>query len=97
MQNISEKAGLSVKYTNHCIRASTVTTLLEAGVDPTLIVHITKHKNVASLQHYVSDLSDKQKRETQDILSKAMSTIEEEPALQPPEFQDIFADYEPPQ
>ena len=76
MTNISKKAGLSTTYTCHCVRASTITTLLESGVDPTVIVQITKHKNVSSLQHYVSGLSDKEHQKTHDILARALSSVQ---------------------
>ena len=33
MKCLSQKAGLSYMYTNHCVRASTVTTLYRAGID----------------------------------------------------------------
>ena len=32
-KNISSKAELSERYTNHCIRASTITALYQRGVD----------------------------------------------------------------
>ena len=76
MPNISKKAGLSITYTCHCVRASTITTLLESGVDPAIIVQITKHKNVSSLQHYVSDLSDRQQQKTHNILASAMCSAD---------------------
>ena len=75
MPNLSKKAGLSHTYTCHCVRASTITTLLESGVDPAIIIQITKHKNVSSLQHYVSDLSDKQQQKTHNILASALSSV----------------------
>ena len=65
------------KSSCHCVRASTVPTLLQANVDPTLIMQVTKHKNIGSLQHYISDLSDKQQRNTSNILSVALSGTNE--------------------
>ena len=67
MPNVSKKAGLSAVYTCHCVRASTITNLLKAGVDSSVIIQITKHKNVGSLHHYVSDLNDKQHHENSEI------------------------------
>ena len=72
MKNISKKAGLSAEYTCHCVIASTITKLLENGVDPTIVIQVTKHKNVSSLKHYVSELTDRQHQKTHDILASAM-------------------------
>ena len=71
MQRISKKAGLSETYSCHSVRASTVTTLGHAGVESRLICGITKHKNEASLKHYVSEMSTDQKHACGQILSDA--------------------------
>ena len=39
MKSLSQKAGLSRSYTNHCVRASTVTTLYRAGIDTQQMCH----------------------------------------------------------
>ena len=70
MQNISKKADLSQVYTAHCLRASTVTSLHLAGVQPKQICSITKHRNEQSLAPYIHDSSSAQKRSCSDILSK---------------------------
>ena len=44
MQTISRKAGLSTMYTNHCVRATTITSLFQAGVDSKRICSITKQE-----------------------------------------------------
>ena len=72
MKEISKKAGLSQIYTNHCVRASTVTHLYQAGVDTQQICTITKHKNESTLSHYISSTSDEQKRSTSQLLSKSL-------------------------
>ena len=46
MKVISEKAGLSAIYTNHCIRATLVSKLHHAGVSAQGIMSISGHKNV---------------------------------------------------
>ena len=71
MPSISKHAGLSTVYTNHSVRASTVTTLYRAGVPAQSIMAITKHKNASSLSHYVSEISDAQKRGCSDVLTKS--------------------------
>lgn len=72
MKNISQKAGLSQVYTNHCVRASTVTTLYRAGIDTRQICSITKHKNEDTLTHYISSSSDAQKQKASSVLSMAL-------------------------
>ena len=68
MERISIKAELSERYTNHCIRASTVT-LFQHGVDARKICVITKHKDERSLTNYISETTSAQKRECSQILS----------------------------
>lgn len=72
MQRISEKANLSKRYTCHSVRASSITTLYQAGVSVDKIIAITRHKNTSSLKHYVSGLSTKQKQECSTILSSSV-------------------------
>lgn len=71
MENISLKAELSEKYTNHCIRASTVTSLFQRGVDAKQICEITKHKDERSLTHYIPQTSSAQKRHCSRLLQEA--------------------------
>ena len=72
MPTLSRKAGLSQVYTNHCVRASTVTALHTAGIEGQRICQLTKHKNESSLAHYVSGSSSAQKRECSEILSGSL-------------------------
>ena len=71
MENISSKAELSERYTNHCIRASTITALYQRGVDAKQICAITKHKDERSLSHYISQTTSKQKRQCSRLLQEA--------------------------
>ncbi len=68
MAKLSEDAGLSRRYTNHCVRATTITMLSHAGVSNRAITRITKHRNEGSLKHYEQDSSENQKRNFADIL-----------------------------
>ena len=72
MQRISEKSGLSMRYTCHSVRASCISTLFQAGVSVEKIVSITGHKNVSSLKHYISGMSSAQKEECSSILSSSV-------------------------
>ena len=52
MRNLSKAAQLSQVYTNHCLRATTVRHLKEAGVEDRTICEVSGHKNPASLAAY---------------------------------------------
>ena len=71
---ILRKTGLSQVYTAHCVRASTITSLHQAGVDAKQICAITKHKNEQSLNFYIQDSSSAQKRACSTILSRPFVT-----------------------
>ena len=65
MERIFIKAELSEPYTNHCIRASTVTSLFQRGVDARKICAITKHIDERSLSHYIGETTSAQKKSVQ--------------------------------
>lgn len=53
MQTLSEKAKLSTRYTNHCLRVTGVNVLHENGLSNEEITNITGHKNPKSVQRYL--------------------------------------------
>lgn len=53
MSNLSKEACLSVRYTNHCIRAMVSSTLNKAGFSSSSIMSVTGHRNVQNLTHYI--------------------------------------------
>lgn len=59
LSTISEKAGLKKRYTNHCLRVTTVTVLKEQGYSNEEVASVTGHKNVASVQKYSRNRTDK--------------------------------------
>ena len=61
MKNISERAKLSQIYTNHQICKTMATALYRSSFGLKEIPHITKHKNLDSLKHYVAGPSYKDK------------------------------------
>lgn len=71
MSVISDKAGLKNRYTNHCIRATTVTRLRDDGVDPQDIVAVTGHRCVASIGAY-SKTNLAKRKEMSHTLSKVL-------------------------
>jgi len=74
MKEISTKAKLSKVYTNHCVRATTITLWSQAGLsDRHRIYHISEHRSPNSLQHYRdSRPSSTQLRKCSDVLSSAL-------------------------
>ena len=72
MARISEHAQLSRRYTNHCLRATTVTLLDEAGAEGRHIVAITQHTSTASLASY-SRVSEKRMMAMSAVISDALS------------------------
>jgi hypothetical protein len=68
MRELSEEAGLSQIYTNHCVRATVCTMLDAEGVPAREIMDVTGHKSVSSLDHYINKTSLKRKAEMSKIL-----------------------------
>lgn len=78
MLKIGTAANLSHRYTNHCIRATAVTTLREAGVAPNDIQAVTGHKSLASIDHY-SRVTDKTRSAMSAQLANACSPYKTSP------------------
>ena len=72
MKTISKSAGLSKLYTNHCVRATTITVLLNAGVDTNHIRARIGHRTVEGLQPYIGHQTAQQKRNEASILGSAL-------------------------
>jgi integrase len=53
MKRISEAAGLSNVYTAHCVRATVVTELHDAGYSTETIAKVTGHKQAASVERCI--------------------------------------------
>ena len=70
MKKISERLHLSQTYTNHCIRATTVTELAKKGFEARQIMRVTGHKCESSLRSYDRDNSTLQKRLISESLAK---------------------------
>ena len=69
MKQISLTAKCSRTYTNHCLRATTVTTLDRNGFEARHIMGVSGHKSESSIRSYSRVCEDK-KRE----MSRALST-----------------------
>ncbi len=80
MKRISEKAQLSQIYTNHSIRATSITLLSNAGIDSTSISHVSGHKTIDSLKHYIQRPSEQQCKNMSNMLhQKATGITEKQP------------------
>jgi integrase len=83
MKTISLDAGLSKCYTNHCVRATTITRLAHAGVETREIMKISGHRSEASVKSYHADSSENQKRKYSSIIHGIIN-VDETSALIPP-------------
>ena len=62
MSRLSSAAALSTRYTNHCLRATAITNLVNSGFDPITISRLSGHRNPSSVTSYCKDVSDDTKR-----------------------------------
>lgn len=61
MKGISQAAGTSKLYTNHCLRVTAVSVLHARGVAPMDICSVSRHKNTESLKSYSHGPSDEKR------------------------------------
>ena len=71
MKRIFSQSSLTRTYTNHRVRATTVTLLSHASVEAREIVKITGHKNTQSLSSYNTDSSAAQRRQYSAIMQNS--------------------------
>jgi len=69
MSEISKIAKLSKKYTNHCIRATAITALDQAGFASRHIMSVSGHRSEASIKSYSRKTSTDQKRKMSETYS----------------------------
>ena len=72
LSKLSKEANLSDVYTNHCIRATTITLLNDVGFKDRDIISVSGHRNEKSLASYVSDTKPDVKRKMSGVLSSAV-------------------------
>ena len=72
VRQITEAAGCCGKYSNHSLRATTVTTLNDAGFESRDIMTVTGHKSESSLKHYART-SAQTKKEMSNKLAKGLA------------------------
>jgi hypothetical protein len=72
--DISKAAKLSRVYTNHCIRATCITLLSEAGFEGRHIISLSGHRSEEIIKSYCRDMSEEQKRDMSKSIS-AFTTV----------------------
>ena len=78
MPKLSEKAGLSLCYTNHSLRATSVNILDNVGnFTSRHIMTVTGHKSEASLKTYSGYTGESIKRKMSDTLSDSLRALTE--------------------
>ena len=75
MSKISEAAGLSQRYTNHCIRGSSATILGHAGLPSQAIMTVPGHRNESSLKSYINSTSVAQKEKMSTLLQSTATGL----------------------
>ena len=84
---MARNAGIKAKLTNHSLRRMTCQNLLSLGISPTVVIQLTGHKNVNSLQNYIV-ADDKQQQTMSYVLTmgkkkaKALAVLEEAREMQ---------------
>ena len=71
MSNLSQRYKLSRRYTNHCVRVTSIQLLDDENVPGRHIVRISGHKSEASIKTYARKLSSARKRSISDTFNKA--------------------------
>ncbi|KAJ8310391.1 hypothetical protein KUTeg_012256 [Tegillarca granosa] len=61
-EQLSKLAGLSKRYSNHCMRATAIKTLSYAGFEARHIMTIYSHRNKTSIKNYLQERTADQKR-----------------------------------
>lgn len=69
MSMLCQKAGLSKKYTNHCIRVTTVSKLHDSGAKCEDICAVTGHKSETGVKRYIRYKDDKSLAQLSNALS----------------------------
>lgn len=81
MSDICKQAGISTTYTAHCLRATAIQGMNDAGFEIRHIMHMSGHKNEASVRSYNRDCSTAQKKALSETLaSLTMTSSENMPA-----------------
>ena len=72
IKDISKEAGCSKVYTNHCLRATCLTVLDQAGFENRDIMSVSGHHSEQSIKHYARTSNDKKRQMSAFIARKAI-------------------------
>ena len=72
LPTLSEKYGLSQRYTNHSLRVTSIQVLEDNNVETRHIVRVSGHKNPDSVSNYARRLSAAKKRNLSSILAESV-------------------------
>ena len=72
MPEISRNGNLSKVYTNHCVQATSITGLDNAGVEARHIMRASGHKSEASIRSYACHLTENKARQMSNHLSEPL-------------------------
>lgn len=78
MSEISKLGKLSRVYTNHCVRATSITALDNGGIEARHIMRASGHKSESSIRSYACRLSESKKREISTCLSNTLVNEQKE-------------------
>ena len=96
MADISDVGGLSRRYTNHCIRATSITSLDRAGFEARHIMRASGHKSESSIRSYSKRLTEEKQRTMSDTLGNVLNSttpsIQPYPELSEHEILSLFQD-----
>jgi integrase len=74
MPEISIKAKFSQCYSNHSVRATSISAMDNAGVEARHIMRASGHRSESSIRIYSKQLSENKQREISDNLNGALQT-----------------------
>jgi len=72
MARLSVKAGLSQRYTNHCLRATCIKALMHSGFHPLTVTRLSGHRNIGSVMSYCRDTTNTMKRSMSHALANTL-------------------------
>ena len=97
MAKLSVEAELSRRYTNHCLRATCISTLMNSGFDPLTVTRLSGHRNIQSVLSYCKDVGDNTKRRMAETLTSSLTGTH--PIAAPPAtatLQSVTSPWHPP-
>ena len=86
MAKVSELAGLSVKYTNHSLRATSASRMFQSGVPEKIVAEVTGHKSMKALRQY--ERTTEQQFQAVGNSISSMEAFESEQVLPQPEVRE---------